>query len=1097
MSDRTSHIRLPAPPPAEQALLDDGGVACWEEDVEIDTYEPGAPDRFPMFFDHRVYQGSDGRVYPLPFVDRIETEPVRRTWKAIHLENRWVRLMLLPEIGGRIHIGYDKTRDYDFFYRNNVIKPALVGLGGPWISGGVEFNWPQHHRPGTYLPVDVHVERGDDGSATVWHSDLDPLQRMRGTHGVRLRPDSSTIEVEAKLFNRTDEPQTFLWWANVAAAVHEEYQSFFPTDVRYVADHARRAITAFPRADRPYYGVDYPELAAHDADADRLDVYSHIPVPTSYMVTETADEFFGGYDHRAGAGFVHWADRDIAPGKKQWTWGNGPIGHAWDRQLTDGDGPYVELMAGVFTDNQPDFSYLLPGETRSFSQFWYPIQDVGVIHQASRDAALSVRVDGTDVVVGIAPSRPVDAEAVVELEGRIVARAQFRAEPGSPYSLSAAVPPGTTRDDLVVTVHEGGRELVTWRRHAPIDGEPWAATEPPAAASLDSIDELLLTAQHLVQYRHPTRAAEPYLRRALELDPDDSRAHLALAELALVRGSYDDALGHVEDAARRLTRRNLNPRTGELHYRRGLVLERLGDLEEAARSFAKAGWDGAFAVAARLGLARVLLRLGRNEQAEAAAARAVELDAANTTAIAALVLARRRLGAAEAAASVLDAARAADPLDPFLAALAGDLGLRDPRTALTIAQDFARHGEVESSLEWAARSELAGPTVFGNTGPVAGYTRALVLDRAGRAAEAVEAREAARRANRDLAFPAGLDDLDALTAAIAAGETAGEPDTVALGLLGSLLLGVRRHEEARDVLVAAVLGGSDDPVVLRNAAVAVANTGGDLDLADGFLAQAFRADGPVPSARLVYERDQLARLRGIDGAARLAAIESSGVDVFRRDDLTIAVLGLLLDVDRVEEARAILASRRFQPFEGGEGLVIAAFDRATLVTARRLLDVDPAAAAALLEAAVDVPENLGEGRHPADPAAELLVLAGDAHLATGAVESAEARWRAARDAGGPLAVAPRPARPDDFWIGAAHLRLGEYPEADAVWAALDASALALEDAYPTPDYFATSLPETLLFAVDDARGRTAAAAELREAASRGRALSAERAEVRA
>ena len=107
-------------------------------------------------------------------------------------------------------------------------------------------------------------------------------------------------------------------------------------------------------------------------DGGRLDWYRNIPVPTSYMCLGSEDDFFGGYDHGAGAGFVHWADHRIAPGKKQWTWGNAPFGWAWDRNLTDGDGPYVELMAGVFTDNQPDFSFLAPGETRAFRQYWYP-----------------------------------------------------------------------------------------------------------------------------------------------------------------------------------------------------------------------------------------------------------------------------------------------------------------------------------------------------------------------------------------------------------------------------------------------------------------------------------------------------------------------------------------------------------------------------------------------------------------------------------------------------------------------------------------------------------------------------------------------------
>ncbi len=142
------------------------------------SYLPAAPDRNPMFLERRVYQGSSGRVYPLPFIDRIATEPVEHGWQAVHIENEFIRLMILPEIGGRIHVGFDKTNGYDFFYRQNVIKPALVGLAGPWISGGVEFNWPQHHRPATFMPVETAIER----------------RRRRIGDGLVLRPRSDDAD---------------------------------------------------------------------------------------------------------------------------------------------------------------------------------------------------------------------------------------------------------------------------------------------------------------------------------------------------------------------------------------------------------------------------------------------------------------------------------------------------------------------------------------------------------------------------------------------------------------------------------------------------------------------------------------------------------------------------------------------------------------------------------------------------------------------------------------------------------------------------------------------------------------------------------------
>ena len=232
-------------------------MKAWTEPVSIPTFAPLAPDRNPMFIEKRVYQGSSGRIYPLPFCDRIADAPHDRAWTAVHLENEFIRVMILPELGGRIHVARDKTNNYDFVYRQDVIKPALVGLAGPWISGGIEFNWPQHHRPSTFMPVDFAIENEPDGGCIVWLSEHEPMNRMKGMHGVRLRPGSAVLELKVRLYNRTPLVQTFLWWANVATAVHEQYQSFFPTDVGYVADHAKRAISAFPLCQGSYYGVDY------------------------------------------------------------------------------------------------------------------------------------------------------------------------------------------------------------------------------------------------------------------------------------------------------------------------------------------------------------------------------------------------------------------------------------------------------------------------------------------------------------------------------------------------------------------------------------------------------------------------------------------------------------------------------------------------------------------------------------------------------------------------------------------------------------------------------------------------------------------------
>jgi hypothetical protein len=240
------------------------------EDLIIPTYMPAPPDKNPMFLEKRVYQGSSGKVYPLPFTDRIAEKPVARPWKAVWIENEFIRAMVLPEIGGRIHVLQDKTNGYDAIYNQPVIKPALVGLAGPWISGGIEFNWPQHHRPDTFLPVDFEIEEHADGSKTIWCSSHDPMCRMKGMHGVCLHPGRAYLELKVRVHNRTPFTQTFLWWANVATRVHEAYQSFFPPDVYYVADHARRSMSEYPFCRGRYYGVDYGERGRRGVPANEI-----------------------------------------------------------------------------------------------------------------------------------------------------------------------------------------------------------------------------------------------------------------------------------------------------------------------------------------------------------------------------------------------------------------------------------------------------------------------------------------------------------------------------------------------------------------------------------------------------------------------------------------------------------------------------------------------------------------------------------------------------------------------------------------------------------------------------------------------------------
>jgi len=332
-------------------------VKAWKEVVKIPTYGIGKPEKNPIFLEKRVYQGSSGVVFPHPVIEKIMEEKEDREYIALFLENSYIKIMILPELGGRIQMAYDKIKQRHFVYYNQIIKPALVGLTGPWISGGIEFNWPQHHRPSTFEPTEWAIEENEDGSKTIWCNELERMFRTKVMAGFTLYPDKAFIEIKAKLYNRTSQPQTFLWWANPAVHVNEHYQSVFPPDVHAVFDHGKRDVSEFPIAKGTYYKVDY----SAGVDISR---YKNIPVPTSYMAVESKYNFVGGYENDTKGGLLHVANHHVSPGKKQWTWGNSDFGQAWDRNLTDEDGPYIELMCGVFTDNQPDFSWIMPYEER-------------------------------------------------------------------------------------------------------------------------------------------------------------------------------------------------------------------------------------------------------------------------------------------------------------------------------------------------------------------------------------------------------------------------------------------------------------------------------------------------------------------------------------------------------------------------------------------------------------------------------------------------------------------------------------------------------------------------------------------------------------
>ncbi len=1034
-------------------------VNAWVETVLIPTYRIGAPDKNPMFLEKRVYQGSSGAVYPHPVIDSIYDEKEDKAYTALFLENRYLKLMILPEIGGRLQMALDKTNNYHFIYYNQVIKPALVGLTGPWISGGIEFNWPQHHRPSTFEPLDWRIEEHSDGSKTVWCGEIERMYRTKGLHGFRLYPGKAFIEIQVQLYNRTPVPQTFLWWANPAVAVHDDYQSVFPPDVHAVMDHGKRDVSTFPIATGTYYKVNY----APGTDISR---YKNIPVPTSYMAYHSDFDFMGSYDHRAQAGMLHVADHHIVPGKKQWTWGNGDFGRAWDRQLTDTDGPYIELMCGAYTDNQPDFSWIQPGEEKTFTQIFMPYKKIGPPCNANQDVALSLQVTGDKAQIGVYSSSARTITARLNRQGHPLYERQLALDPDIVLLDEVSLPAGTLPQDLSVDILEGETYLLSYSpspETKPDIPAPAVAARPPA--EIESNEELYLNGLHLEQYRHATYAPENYYLEALRRDPGDSRCNNSLGLLLFRRGQFAQAEKHFRAAIQRLTLRNPNPYDGEAYYNLGLALKMQGQHTKAFDAFFKAAWNAAWQDSSYFELARLASRAGKLTQALDFTERCLRRNARHIQARQLKIALLRHLVQTEAAQSEAKLAIDQDPLD--YGALYELSLLENDRTIdqviqplsgirIELALDYAHAGlypEAITLLESQARDD-----------PMAAYTLGWVHEQAGQLETALEEYRQAADLSCDFCFPNRLEDILILKAALVANPLDGRAGYY----LGNFWYAHRQYEEAIACWEKAADLGAPIATVHRNLGLAYFNQHLDPSKSLAHFEQAFALN---PSdGRVFFELDQLYKRLNFPPQKRLDNIDRYPDLVAQRDDLAIERITLLNVLGQPEQAYQALMARNFHPWEGGEGKVIGQYVTSLVQIARKQLrNREGAQAVELLTRAQSYPPNLGEGKLYGTQENNIIYYLGCAYEILGQPDLAEnAFMRASSGLSDPTSPRYYNDQPPDmiFYQGLALLKLGRELPAHTVFQILvDYGSAHMQDEV-IMDYFAVSLPDFLVFDVD-------------------------------
>ncbi|MBC7328148.1 DUF5107 domain-containing protein [bacterium] len=472
----------------------------WESFIEIPTYCLGEEDPFPPF----QRQGDDS-IYPYTMLDDITNHKIIHKYHAVFLENEYLLLTILPEIGGRIYSAYDKISGKEIFYRNNVVKPALIALRGAWLSGGVEFNFPKGHSTTTVSPILYTIRKYPDGSASVVVGNKERLSGMKWFVEIRLYPRRAYIETIISLYNPTSLPHRFYFWSNAAVPAHEHMQFIYPVSSAYYG----ATTVHYPIND----GVDLSWYINHKFAVD-------------LFARNSKDDFFCAYDHSANFGTVHYASRFDAVGKKFFTWGSADDGLIWAEILSDEDGPYCEIQSGRFKD-QSTYDFLLPHFRESWRELWYPVRGIQGLVRANEFVAVNLKRQEGNILLGVCPTLPItSAKIILEEDGKPIYQIETSLSPEKPF-LTQFSYSSCSQSPLTLKVLAEDNELISYREDLRMED-----LEDVRIEEKDTAETLYLKGLDKERFNWKKEAEKLYLK-SLEMDEGFTSSHIALGRIYL------------------------------------------------------------------------------------------------------------------------------------------------------------------------------------------------------------------------------------------------------------------------------------------------------------------------------------------------------------------------------------------------------------------------------------------------------------------------------------------------------------------------------------------------------------------------------------
>ncbi len=639
-------------------------VDAWEETIEIPTYNIRPAETAPVFNRVYMYQRAKRAVYPYQLNDNMNITQKKENvkYKALFLENKYVKVCVLPEIGGRLFYAIDKTNNYDIFYRQDVIKPANVGMNGAWISGGVEWNVFHHHRITSHTPVDYRIVKNDDGSKTIWVGETERRHRMSWSIGVTLHPDKSYMQIDGRLINSTRNSNSMLFWANAATHSNENYQIIFPQNTDFGVFHAKNSFCHWPVSYETYNKTEAYQ------NGIRVDLWKAHPVGNSIFAHERKEDFIAGYDYGKDAGTMMFANRHISAGGKFWSWG--PNSGWPTKVLTDTAGHYIELMMGAYSDNQPDYNWTLPYEVKSFTQYYYGIRNIKGAKKASKLTTLNLDIVGSDqAFLGVNSTEELeDVKITLSNKGKEIYSEKFDVDPSEPFIKTVSIPLGTKESDLkIVLTDENGKELLSYQavEKDPKKPLPETVKTPPLPSEIKNTEECFYVGLRTLQFHNGFLNPLDYFEEVLRRDPKDVRTNTILGTYWRQRGAYEKAEKYLRTAIERQTKDYTRPNDCEATYNLALVLKEQGRIDEAIEMFYRASWNYTFTSAANTQLAQIYSARKDYDSALECLDEAIAYNTRNFPAQNLKATILRTLGKEKQALKCVEAVLSLDPLNAY------------------------------------------------------------------------------------------------------------------------------------------------------------------------------------------------------------------------------------------------------------------------------------------------------------------------------------------------------------------------------------------------------------------------------------------------